>query len=296
MLEGLLMKSPIFTKNVFGPFMEEIERIKNDFSTRINKLEIYIESKFLVHFNKDLVEYIFKNLWKIVFKNNSDRERKNRDINYRVLIIIYEKNKNILFDYIRKESDYFSDFLDGNSLILKKLVNFLSKFPNVYSVFKEHTQEILKNRINADFQLFIQCYFLSASLKNHLQKIDDIIHLSYGNYFNTPYTQKYWLKKEDITFLYSLSSEQQVLEGFYDLMISHYYHSDSFDGADICFDNCIRPYYKEFNKTQFELLLKEANSNPQCYGGKYGSRNKILVETANSLLEDVEEHYKNLFT
>lgn len=78
-LEGLLNKHPLLTKNVFVPFMVEIERVRNDFPSR-ERLETYLDSKFLVHFNSELVEYIFKHLWKLVFKNNDEREKKNRDI------------------------------------------------------------------------------------------------------------------------------------------------------------------------------------------------------------------------
>ncbi|WCN36226.1 hypothetical protein [Aneurinibacillus uraniidurans] len=45
-----------------------------------------------------------------------------------------------------------------------------------------------------------------------------------------------------------------------------------------------------FSKDQWELLLKEANSNPQCYEGRYAKTyHNQLLETAKSLLgNDVE--------
>ncbi|WP_342715413.1 hypothetical protein AAG068_18600 [Bacillus paramycoides] len=144
MLEGLLTKHPLFTKNVFVPFMVEIERIQHDLSNQ-ERLETYIESKFFVHFNKELTEYIFKNLWKIVFKNDGKRENDNRNINYKVLLIIYKKYNEILFNYIKKNPDYFSDFLDKET-ILSKLFDFLSRYPEIYSLFRNHTQEILNKR------------------------------------------------------------------------------------------------------------------------------------------------------
>jgi hypothetical protein len=294
MLEGLLTKPPIFTKNVFRPFVEELERIKNEFPTE-ERLKTYIESKFLIHFNKELVEYIFKHLWKITFKNAGEKEVKNRDINYRTLLIIYQKYEDILFEFIKKESAHFSDFLDDNSDILTKLVDFLSKYPNVYPVLKDHSKEILKNRIKSKYKLIIKSYFLVDSVKEHLEIIDKEIH-TFGYYSNQPYQHQYLLKNEDIKFLYLISEKHNAITEFYDLMISHYYHSGHFDTADHTFDLCIRPYYKEFNKQQFEVLLEKANNNPQCYGGKYGSRNKILLEKAKSLFGDgVEEKYSNLF-
>lgn len=293
-LEGLLTKHPLLTKNVFVPFVVEIERIKNDFSTE-ERLETYLESKFLVYFNKELIEYIFKHLWKMVFKNNGERESKNRDINYRVLLILYKRYEQILLEFIKKESDHFSDFLDENTEITNKLVDFLSKYPNVYDELKEHTKEILKNRIKSSYRLIIKGTFLFDTLEEYFAYVDSHIH-EYGNYYNQPYIQKYLLRNDDISFMLSIVGDDDK-DIFYDLMISHYYHSGSYSNADFTFDQCIRPFYVDFNKEQMETLLSEANDNPQCYEGRYGSKNKILLESAMILLgEDVEEKYKNLFS
>ena len=79
---------------MFSPFMDEIERIKNEFSNT-ERLKTYLESKFFIHFNKELTEYIFKHLWKAVFKSSSEREKQNREADYKVLLIIYQKKKDV---------------------------------------------------------------------------------------------------------------------------------------------------------------------------------------------------------
>jgi hypothetical protein len=295
MLEGLLTKHPLFTKNVFVPFMEEIERIKNDFSTE-ERLEIYLESKFLVHFNKELVEYIFKHLWKSVFKSTGERETKNRNVNYKVLLIIYKRYEEILFEFIKKENAHFSDFLDENSSILGELVDFLSKYHDVYPFLKEHTRQILTNRIKNKKHLTVKSFFLSDSIKAHLKKLDNEFHTT-GDYFNQPYAHYHIFEKKDIEFLFNICQRDGALPEFYDLMVSHYYHSGQYDTADYTFAHCISPYFKEFSKEQLELLLKEANYNPQCYEGRDAKSNhNQLLEIAKSLLgDDVEEKYKNLF-
>ncbi|WP_223155109.1 hypothetical protein [Alkalibacillus aidingensis] len=294
MLEGLLNKHPLLTKNVFLPFVLEIERIKNDFPTE-ERLTKYLESKFLVYSNRELVEYIFKHLWKLVFKKNSKRESDNRDINFRVLLVIYKKYEQNLFENIKKESTYFSDFLDGDAKILTKLVDFLAEFPNIYNELHEHAQEILKIRIKDSKKLTVKGTFLFDTLEEHLNHLDSKLH-SYGTYINQPYIQTYLLKNGEITFLLSKAGDKNI-EDFYDLMISHYYHSGSYDAADITFEHCIRPFFTGFNKKQMKRLLSEVNDNPQCYDGRYGGKNKVLLETAKELLGDeVEEEYKNLFS
>ncbi|ASS96630.1 hypothetical protein [Peribacillus simplex] len=294
MLEGLLIKHPLFTKNVFSPFMDEVERIKNDFPTQ-ERLKTYLESKFFAHFNKELTEYMFKNLWKIVFKNDGEQEKRNRKINHDVLLIIYNKYQNILFEYIKKEPAFFSDFLDKES-ILTYLIDFLSLYPEVYFLLQEHTQELLKNRVEKNTSWLVRSIFISNSLKEHFKYIDSKIH-STGSYYNQPYIQTHWLTKDDVAFFNELAKEKGIVNEFYDLMISHYYHTGSYDGADISFERCIRPFYEEFNKEQYETLLSETNYNPQCYDGKYGSRNKILLEVAKKVMPDIdlEGTYTNIF-
>ncbi|KMQ19166.1 hypothetical protein TU70_09295 [Bacillus mycoides] len=54
-----------------------------------------------------------------------------------------------------------------------------------------------------------------------------------------------------------------------------------------------------FNKEQFEELLNSVNFNPQCYEGKYRSRNHILLRAAEEVmpdmdLEDIEKTYTNI--
>ncbi|PEM15197.1 hypothetical protein CN616_22825 [Bacillus toyonensis] len=294
MLEGLLTKHPLFTKDIFVPFILEIERIQHDLPTQ-ERLEKYLESKFFVHFNKELAEHIFKNLWKFVFKSKGEREAANRSINCKVLLIIYKKYNSILLDYIGKNPDYFSDFLE-NDIVLDKLLDFLSLYPEIYPLFRDHTKEILKNCASKKSKWFIRSIFISESLKDHFKAIDSKIHGS-GTAYNQPYVHLYYLRREDVELLNKLARKEGMMSEFYDLMISQYYHSGSYVNSDHSFNVCIKPFYEEFNKEQFKILLEEVNSNPQCYGGWNGSKNRTLLTTAKKLMPDinVEEIYKNIF-
>ncbi|MDA1850287.1 hypothetical protein PDL09_24265 [Bacillus cereus] len=294
MLEGLLTKHPIFTKNVFGPFISELERLQHDLDT-LDRLDAYLESKYFVHFNKELAEYMFKNLWKVAFKSDGEKEEANRDINLRVLIIIYHKYRETLHEYIEKNPDYFSEFLDSDNT-LSKLIDFLSYNPNVYSLLREHAQQILKKRATSKDEWFVISVFLTGTIENHFNAIDSKIHGAGNNHYQ-PYKESYRLQRKDVSYLNKRARKHGNMREFYDLMISHYYHSGSFDSSDIAFNNCILPFYKEFNKKQFETLLKEINGNPQCYHGRDGGRNKILLPTAKKLMPGInlETEYGNIF-
>ncbi|NHM30973.1 hypothetical protein [Neobacillus terrae] len=293
-LEGLLIKHPLLTKNVFDPFMSDMERIKNEFPTA-ERLESYLDSRFFNYFNKENVEYIFSHLWKLVFKNNGEKEKSNRDIHFNVLLIMYKKYEEILIQFIKKNSVHFSDFLDGNSRILNKFIDFLSKYPDTYPLLKQHTQELLSKRVSSKKELFIKSYFLSDSIKEHLKKLDREFNTT-GGYYNQPFSHNHLIEKKNVQFLYNLCEKYDALPEFYDLLIAHYCHSGSFDTADRLFDYCITPYFESFSKDQMESLMEKANSNPQCYNENGKSRHRILLETAKKLLgEEIEEKYTNIF-
>ncbi|MEI4803810.1 hypothetical protein WAZ07_21735 [Bacillus sp. FJAT-51639] len=245
------------------------------------------EVKFYTH---------FKNLWKLVFKKNEEREQNNRKVNYDVLLIIYKRYENILIEYMEKESAFFSSFLEEYD-IQSKLIDFLSQYTEVYNLLKPHAQEELQNRVKGQKSWEVRAIFLSNSLKEHFKYVDSSIHSSSYKLYNQPYIQMYLLKEQDIALFKEQAEKEGVVSEFYDLMISHYYHSGGFDAANSTFNRCIEPFYKEFNKDQFEVLLKEINSNPQCYNGRHSSRNKILLEKAKEVMPgiDLQSEYANIF-
>lgn len=296
MLEGLLTKHPLLTKNVFSPFMTEIERIKNDFSNK-QLLKKYLQSKYFVYFNQELVEYIFKNLWKCVFRKNGAFEKNNREINANVLNIIYNEYTDILFQYIQKETSFFSDFLDETP-VLKELIDFLSLNPKVFELLEVHAQELLLKRISEKNKWKVKSVFISGSLKKHLEFLGDDFNTA-GTHRNhvQPHTQHYIVKRDEIKFLHDLSISNGAVNEFYDFVINQYCHSDTFDTADINFQNCIEPYYINFTKDQIITLLSGIEYNPQCHNGRYAYRNKVLLETAKNVTgdEEIEKKYSKVF-
>lgn len=293
--DNLLSKHPLFTKNIFIPFILEIERIKNEFSNQ-NALETYLDSKYFKYFSLETVEYIFKQLWKFVYKSLNERERSNRKINYKVLLILYNKYESHLEDYIKNQISYFSDFVDDDLDVLQLFVDFLINKPNVYKLLNIHTKQLLDKRIKSKSKMVVVCYFLHDSVEDHLSYLDDYLHC-YGEFINQPYQHNHLLSIEEIKVLYEISKENDVLTSFYDLMISHYYHSGHFNTSEHTFVYCILPYFNSFNAEQMKTLLTQANSNPQCYKAKYSKFNhqKLLPKAKELLSENIEKEYSMLF-
>ncbi|WP_054753987.1 hypothetical protein [Piscibacillus salipiscarius] len=123
MLEGLLVKSPIFSKDVFDFFMEDIAENQEYFPKKEDdNLEKYLDTKYFKYFNKNLEEKVFKALWKFVFRKEDDdgeQFKNNRVINYRVLTIMFKRNRVNLFQIIKENTSYFSQISRNNINIEK---------------------------------------------------------------------------------------------------------------------------------------------------------------------------------
>ncbi|MCY8125760.1 hypothetical protein MOC32_12470 [Bacillus spizizenii] len=295
MLDGLLIKKPIFSKLVFVPFLVEIARVKNEFSS-IEKLKTYLNSKFFNYFNDELTEYVFKNLWKCVFRKEGSNEEENRKVNFDVLMILLEQNQTLLKRLVKKERDYFSDFLDKENIIAK-LINLFAIYPDIYEELKTHARQIIINRVKGKREYEYLAHFLSPKVEQHFEKLNNE---SYDETFQnslTPFSQYTVFKQNEIEFLKKLAEDNCCLGSFYDLMISQHIHSNYFINADITFNYCIHPYFKNFNEKQFEALLSGINYNPQCYKRRDAKSDYGIIkdEASKYFGEDFEKKYPNVY-
>ncbi|HAZ7573744.1 TPA: hypothetical protein J8J82_002093, partial [Legionella pneumophila] len=94
-LNGLLIKPPLFTKKIFDYLTKDLsENSKHLIDDR--QLIQYVESKYFKKMNSEVSFGIFKSLWKIVFSLDNQECQTNREINYRFLLILIDKNKEFI--------------------------------------------------------------------------------------------------------------------------------------------------------------------------------------------------------
>jgi len=70
MLEGVLVKSPLITKNIFIDFLQDMSDNK-DMLTNNDTLHRYLDSKYFKHLSSDLMNNFFRSLWKLVFRTEN---------------------------------------------------------------------------------------------------------------------------------------------------------------------------------------------------------------------------------
>ena len=92
MLVDILCKPSFLAKSFFDAFTEDIERSVENFPTE-KELVNFIKIKYIDKIDNKQEEYaIFRKLWKLVFKSNDERCKKNRQNNFAILSLLYQHN------------------------------------------------------------------------------------------------------------------------------------------------------------------------------------------------------------
>ena len=261
MLEGVFVKPAFQTKALFDMFVEDLANIK-DVLIKYDEINKYVEIKYLDKFNNiELEYYLFKNLWKFVFKLTDTNCETNRKINCLVLRILTERHRDILLEKFEKDREYFSRNIDESNFdLLKKLIKFFNIHPDFFGKLTKDKQiqieSIIENDIKHDFKSLA------------LFKTDNIVNHIFNASFSRHKTGTYLFK-----YLYFMENVQTA----FDYCIKLYASSLSFNEADWRFEDFIQPYIKEFSLNQLEEIVRAVNSNDQLYGRmKAVSSNKIV--------------------
>jgi hypothetical protein len=286
-LEGVLVKPPILSNEIIISFVEDIASVK-DTLVKSGALERYVTTKYFNHISTLLEKRIFKSIWKFVFKLINPECSENREVNFEVIKIMLNRSRQEILEFIEEEKGHFSDIADSEETI-SYLVELCSMYPPVYDSLEAHAKILITAAIGDNNMLFIKAVFLSESVKEHFEFVD--------NKINDP-DDSYTLQSEDVTFLEKLADENDCNSEFYKMMINNFATSPNFDAADSRFENCILPYLDRFRHQELLLLLESINSNNQIYNRRKSMNdNNIIKSFSDQILGedyDYSESYPKL--
>ncbi|MDW4528979.1 hypothetical protein R3398_21875 [Rossellomorea marisflavi] len=272
MLEGILCKSPLLSKKFISTFLEDLVSVKDQL-VKDNEFENYLNSKYLSKINKPTEEKLFRDLWKFSFRLDDVQTTENRDVIFRALLVLYNKDKVSFNSIIDSDKNYFSHIKLQNENILNLIVEFMSLFPEVYNLLEESTKLILNNKATHDFDIFTKSIFLSASISNHLEAIKSRMD-------DTLIPER--LSDSGRKLLFKVSQENGVATKFLDFLIYIFSVSQSYDRADLNFHEYISLYGDFFSKEQFIKILEAINENTQIHQRRQAWQdNNILKELIN---------------
>lgn len=270
-LEGLLIKPALLSKKIFGEFLTNLADIKDILITE-KDIETHLKSKYFENLNTSIEKEIFRSLWKIVFKTEDVLCNENRDINFKALNIILNRNYDVMIDYIKEDKLYFSNNLnlDFFDLILK----FINNNPKTLECLNDSANTLIENKINQNKNYIFLAWFLNNTLTNHLKFLKD----------NDDYDFNLEIRTITIEELNKTLLNQGLLSESKEFLIMMYGRSKSFDQADSRFDNLIQPILKKLTILELTELIKNVHENSQVHGRRYSKwSNRLVKEQVDKL-------------
>ncbi|MDD3284375.1 MAG: hypothetical protein PHZ07_02160 [Patescibacteria group bacterium] len=274
MLEGILIKPPIFSRKIIDQLITDISLKQDIFLNRGSDLKKYLEAKYLKNLSKEVEIAIFKALWKFIFIIENEDCDKNRSINLEALKIIFYRNKENYLQLIKSESDFFSNISRGNSLIY--LIVFLSKNREIYKFLNDGAKEIIKGGCKDDDNCYLLSWFIEDDILEHIKNVKKYI-VEEKRHFD--------IKVGAFNSLLVMGSELKCENDILEFGIFLFGKSTNFNTADKRFDDLIAPFMNKYNKQLFNILFESIESNDQVYNrGRMSSDSEKIKSIADNVL------------
>ncbi len=263
-LEYILTKPAMASNKIFIDLIQDLEE-KRDLFPDINDLENYITPKYYAHSPNKVKQYIFKQLWKFVFKLNNDDSHKNRKMNLRALAILYKQNIKIIEELMKAEKSYFA----SNINLEVDMIYFIllcNKYPKIYALLEESYKTPIIEKIKKDKKLWSKSFFMYLTSDEYLSALENEVTLD-------EVIEDNQLSKQIIEYC----TENDCLDKLINLYIKRYTSSSSYNDADHSFSALIEPILSMMNEKQIIYLLEDIETNNQVYnrGKSYYDHKKV---------------------
>ena len=252
-LEDLLIKPPFYTKKIIDELLEDIAEAAPALKTT-QKVKKYLESRYLSKLKPEVELSIYRSLWKLVFKLDDEKCRKNRVINLRTLEVIGNRKPESILNQIKGEKDYYSN-VSSSPIPLDSLVIYLSQNPKIYYLLNDDAKLKIQHNVKTTNTSKIFGWFVKKNLETHYQDILSLIENDI----------KFNFTEGELNFLLKIADTAEWQHLFCRILSSYYCASITFDEADSRFQQAISPYLKIFDKEAIVFLIKGIEQNYQVY-------------------------------
>ncbi len=267
-LDGVLTKSPVLSKKIVGDLMKDLETASKVFSDN-NDLRLYLESKYFSKFDIKTEIEVFKALWKFVFNRTNEECEKNRDVNFKALSILHDRNRSQFLSQIENEREYFSS-IASDSTPIEYLIKFLSGSQKIYEYLADHAKATIKNIAERQESSRLQAWFIHGSLKKHAAYINEWITKN----------KSHDIEENSWKILSSLSESHEWSKHVIQLGNSYYGASKQFDTADKRFAEVIRPKLDQYDINDCIDLIEKSEENNQTYGrGRAANDHQLVIDS-----------------
>ena len=260
MLEDVLTKPPLISKEIFKEIVIDLEKKKDYFPPQFNnsQFERYLVTKYLKNSPEETIIYVFRNLWKFTFKLTDKNAKANRDINYSALHVIYKKYKTTIRTNFENDKTIYSNITEG--IPCQFLISFLSIHPELYELLDEHAKIMINQEHEINIDSKIRAWYTFKSLEDYY----DALITSYEN-------QELNFDERNLSNFKSLTNlirdtEDHLQHELIIKFIAHLYaNSSSYNEADLRFKLLISDNLHHFNKTTLVYILEQIEMNEQVF-------------------------------
>lgn len=283
-LKDILVKPPVFIKNVVEMLTEDIKGKIDLYDNARNELETFLNNRYYSRMSSKMKISTFKALWKFCFKISDNTEcANNRRINRLTLQVL---TKDIVLQKeieaeMKSNGEYYTVAYDNEDCI-NNLIEFLSVFPQLYKCLNSNTQLIIERQVEKNDFCKILCWFKFSSLQEHISYLASCSDLS--------------VKKQCVNTLRSVSllidyyKENGELHSLIDFIIDFYGNSQAYDTANAGFDVLVEPVLPNVDYAQAVRLIEVSNENTQIYQrwNSYRDNTEIVRQLKNRLGSDFD--------
>lgn len=277
---GILVKPPIFIKNVIDMLTEDLKSKKDIYSGKDSDLKTYLNNKYFIRMSDSMKIATFKTFWKLCFILSDDEEcRNNVIINRKALVVLTEDlaEKSILL--VKNDSKTF--LVSDDRLFVQSLIIFLAIFPKIYNVLNQDVKIHLDNLIEEENLSKAISWFKHKDMTQHIEWLRGFPKLE--------------IDSDTIKFMTNMYDESGCFDQLLDFFITYYGNSKNYDAADNRFALTIEPFLNRMKHDDFIKLIEVTHTNSQIYDRRNSSdaNNTILKYAKKYLGEDFnfDEYY-----
>ena len=274
-LEEILIKPPIFIKNITDMMLKDLSEKKFLYQDEPEKFREYLKRKYFDRMPTSMKKSTFRSFWKLCFCLPDDEDcQRNIDINRNAMEVLFSETDGIL-EFMKSDSMFLTTSPNDNCVM--QLCMFLSQYPTIYSVLSQDTKLQITTLTSKNSKANIISWFLSANKATHIQKMIDTYSFAQ-------------LADETIDFVsnqYELCGE---LSCFIDYCIEYFGHSGSFDDANNRYYSAVRPFLSKMSRQQYVRLIAVVNENDQIHNrnASYSTNTEIAMAAFITLGADFD--------
>lgn len=255
----ILVKPPIFIKNVISLLTDDLQERKETFYQNYDVMRNYLNNRYFSKMSDSMKIATFKALWKFCFRSPENEDcMNNLAINRGALQVLTQgMQKDIINQMIA--APQICDASDTKECITN-LIKYLACFPILYSHMQDHVKSSINRVITENPELKAYAWFMYPSLKDHIAALenDDSIELSEKT-------------AKTLELCYFPAGCKDMLLSFY---VTYYGKSRSYDSANQRF-SILKKHLNDLSASQLVSLIALTDANNQIY-----ERRKALSDNA----------------